>query len=101
MKKAEVYDHVSDAPPARAGSPAPSPCAYRATARSHRLQSILLLCLVSVSATLNGRTLDRPYFYHWDLVPGGRLFFEMGPKPNKEWGAHPEAAPPSVTKAVL
>ncbi len=53
------------------------------------------------SATLNGRTLDRPYFYHSDLIPGGRLFFEMGPKPNKEWGASPEAAPPSVTKAAL
>jgi len=49
------------------------------------------------SATLNGKTLNRPYFHHSDLIPGGRLVFEMGPKPNKEWGAGPEAAPPSVT----
>ena len=49
------------------------------------------------SATMNGKTLNRPYFHHSDLIPGGRLVFEMGPKPNKEWGAVPEAAPPSVT----
>lgn len=49
------------------------------------------------SATLNGKTLNRPYFHHSDLIPGGRLVFEMGPIPNKEWGAGPEAAPPSVT----
>jgi len=49
------------------------------------------------SATLNGETLDKPYFHHADMIPGGRLVFEMGPNPNKQWGAEPEAAPPSVT----
>ena len=53
------------------------------------------------SATLNGKTLNRPYFHHSDLIPGGRLVFEMGPIPNKEWGAGPEAAPPSVTPILM
>lgn len=49
------------------------------------------------SAALNEKTLNRPYFHHSDMIPGGRLVFEMGPKPNKQWGAAPESAPPSVT----
>ncbi len=49
------------------------------------------------SATLNGRPLDKAYFRHSDIISGGRLVFEMGPEPNKQWAATPEAAPPSVT----
>ena len=49
------------------------------------------------SATLNGKPLDKPYFHHADMIPGGRLAFEMGPKPNKQWACEPEAAPPSIT----
>jgi len=49
------------------------------------------------SATLNGKTLNRPYFHHADMIPGGQLVFEMGPSPNKQWGTDPEAVPPSVT----
>ncbi len=49
------------------------------------------------SASLNGKPLDRTYFGHSDIIPGGRLTFEMGPAPNKQWAAAPEAAPPSAT----
>lgn len=49
------------------------------------------------TASLNGKTLDKPYFHHADMIPGGRLVFEMGPKPNERWAAEPEGAPPSVT----
>jgi len=49
------------------------------------------------SATLNGKALNKPYFHHSDLIIGGRLVFEMGPKPNKEWGEGPNKAPPSAT----
>jgi putative alpha-1,2-mannosidase len=38
------------------------------------------------SATLNGRALDKFWFYHRDLVNGGKLVLEMGPEPNKKWG---------------
>jgi predicted alpha-1,2-mannosidase len=38
------------------------------------------------SATLNGQALDNPWFSHDDLVKGGRLIFQMGPRPNKSWG---------------
>lgn len=38
------------------------------------------------SATLNGRPLDKPWFYHRDLVNGGKLVLDMGPEPNKKWG---------------
>jgi putative alpha-1,2-mannosidase len=49
------------------------------------------------SATLNGKPLERAYFHHSALFPGGRLVFEMAATPNKQWAANPEAAPPSVT----
>lgn len=49
------------------------------------------------SATLNGKPLNKTWFRHSDLVPGGQLVFEMGPAPNKKWAANPDAAPPSVT----
>lgn len=49
------------------------------------------------SARLNGVPLDKPWFYHKDLVKGGTLEFVMGPKPNEQWGSKPEHAPPSMT----
>jgi putative alpha-1,2-mannosidase len=39
------------------------------------------------SVSLNGKTLDRPLFHYSDIKPGGKLLFEMGPEPNKKWGA--------------
>jgi predicted alpha-1,2-mannosidase len=50
------------------------------------------------SVTLNGEPLDKPWITHEDIVNGGVLVFEMGSKPNKEWGSEPEAVPPSLTK---
>ncbi|MBE0648352.1 MAG: GH92 family glycosyl hydrolase [Bacteroidales bacterium] len=47
------------------------------------------------SATLNGKPLNKPWFYHSDLVKGGSLILEMGPEPNYSWGSKPEDAPPS------
>ena len=49
------------------------------------------------SATLNGRSLTRPWFYHRELVKGGELELVLGPEPNKEWGSRPEDAPPSMS----
>lgn len=50
------------------------------------------------SATLDGKPLNKPWFYHRELVDGGKLVLQMGSKPNKQWGNTPEAAPPSMTK---
>ena len=49
------------------------------------------------SATLNGTPLNRPWFFHDRLVSGGVLSLNLGPKPNKQWGAQPEDAPPSMS----
>jgi predicted alpha-1,2-mannosidase len=38
------------------------------------------------SATLNGKPLNKPWFYHSELVAGGTLVLQMGSKPNKRWG---------------
>jgi len=46
------------------------------------------------SATLNGKTLNKPWIYHREVVKGGKLVLVMGPEPNKNWGSAPEAAPP-------
>ena len=40
------------------------------------------------SASLNGKPLNKPWFNHEDLVKGGRLVFEMGPKANFTWGTN-------------
>ena len=50
------------------------------------------------SATLNGKPLDKPWFPHSAIANGGRLVFNMGPVPNKNWGSSPEAAPPSLSR---
>ena len=47
------------------------------------------------SATLNGKEWNQPWFSQKDIEKGGRLVLNMGDKPNKSWGASPEATPPS------
>jgi predicted alpha-1,2-mannosidase len=49
------------------------------------------------SVTLNGKRLDRTWLSHDELMAGGTLRFEMGPKPNLKWGTGPGAAPYSMT----
>jgi predicted alpha-1,2-mannosidase len=49
------------------------------------------------SATLNGKPLDKPWFSHADIANGGKLVFNLGPAPNKNWGAAPGTAPPSMS----
>jgi predicted alpha-1,2-mannosidase len=50
------------------------------------------------SAILNGQTWNKPWFNHSDIIHGGHIIFEMGPEPNKEWGASEDAMPPSMGK---
>ncbi len=52
------------------------------------------------SAKLNGQPLHKPWFYHHDLVNGGRLILKMGPKPNKKWGVKVQDAPPSLSTII-
>lgn len=48
------------------------------------------------SARLNGRDWNKPWFGHGELSNGGKLELRMGNRPNKEWGAAPDAVPPSA-----
>jgi predicted alpha-1,2-mannosidase len=48
------------------------------------------------SASLNGKVLNKPWFYHDELVKGGKLTLIMGDKPNEKWGSELGAAPPSM-----
>ncbi len=50
------------------------------------------------SATLNGKPLNKPWFEHADIAKGGDIVFEMGPSPNKQWGASEADAPPSLSR---
>jgi len=50
------------------------------------------------SATLDGEPLEKPWFYHSQLVDGGSLILEMGPEPNRQWGSDPEDVPPSMSR---
>lgn len=49
------------------------------------------------SAVLNGEKLNKPWFYHSELVKGGKLTLIMGDEPNMNWGSAPEDAPPSMS----
>ncbi len=35
------------------------------------------------SVTVNGKKLDTPFLHHSDIINGGEMIFEMGPKPKK------------------
>ncbi|MEN8192805.1 MAG: GH92 family glycosyl hydrolase [Bacteroidota bacterium] len=47
------------------------------------------------SVKLNGETYSKSYINHSDIINGGNLIFEMGDKPNKEWGSSGDNRPPS------
>lgn len=42
------------------------------------------------SASLNGKPLHSSQIAHSDVAKGGKLVFEMGAEPNKQWGIHSE-----------
>lgn len=46
-------------------------------------------------ATFNGKALDTPWFTHQQLMDGGVLELQMGPKPNKTWG---KGASPAISQ---
>lgn len=48
------------------------------------------------SATLDGKSLNKSWFSHKELVDGGKLILQMGDKPNKSWGSDPFLLPPSM-----
>jgi putative alpha-1,2-mannosidase len=50
------------------------------------------------SASLNGNVLNKPWFYHNELVKGGTLKIKMGPNPAYDWGAKSSDAPPSMSE---
>lgn len=51
------------------------------------------------SATLNGRPYLKSFITHKDLMSGGELIFEMGPRPNLNWGSSNSNVPVSEIKA--
>jgi putative alpha-1,2-mannosidase len=46
---------------------------------------------------LNGKSIDQPWFYHEQLIKGGKLTLNMSSNPNKKWGANDTQAPPSMS----
>jgi putative alpha-1,2-mannosidase len=52
------------------------------------------------SVTWNGAPYTRTWIHHRELVLGGRLVFQMGPKPNLTYGAAPQDRPPSGMAAI-
>jgi predicted alpha-1,2-mannosidase len=49
------------------------------------------------SATLNSKPWNKPWFSHSDLISGGKLVLQMGPKANRNWGSSEQDAPPSFS----
>ncbi|RLD43574.1 MAG: glycoside hydrolase family 92 protein [Bacteroidetes bacterium] len=52
------------------------------------------------SAKLDGEKLTKPWFYHSQLVDGGKLVLKMDSEPNKKWGSKVEDAPPSMSSTL-
>jgi predicted alpha-1,2-mannosidase len=48
------------------------------------------------SARLNGKTFDRSFIWHDEIVKGGELVFVMGDQPNKIWATGAESIPPTI-----
>ena len=48
---------------------------------------------------LNGKTYDKNYINHKDIINGGKIVFEMGDKPNKNRGVSNEAKPFSISNS--
>lgn len=48
------------------------------------------------SASLNGEIFNRSWISHEEIIKGGELRFEMGPKPNKLWAAGEDSLPPDL-----
>jgi len=49
------------------------------------------------SATLNGKTWNKPWFSHTDIANGGKLELILGNEPNYNWGNDLKDTPPSAT----
>ncbi len=49
------------------------------------------------SATFNGAPLNKPWFFHKDLVKGAVIKLSMASTPNKKWGSSVRALPPSMS----
>ena len=49
------------------------------------------------SLTVNGQDWNRPWIRFADMARGGSLAYELGAKPNTNWGSNPTNAPPSFT----
>lgn len=50
------------------------------------------------SATMNGTSLNRPWFTHQDIVNGSTLTLKMSNQANTQWGTGEDAAPFSATE---
>ena len=49
------------------------------------------------SVTWNGKPYPKSWLRHADIVQGGKLVFQMGDRPNEQFGAKPADRPPSFT----
>jgi len=49
------------------------------------------------SVTFNGKSYEKLWFRHADIVNGATIVFTMGGEPNKQFGAAEGATPPSLT----
>ncbi|MDR3140211.1 MAG: GH92 family glycosyl hydrolase [Tannerellaceae bacterium] len=52
------------------------------------------------SATLNGKPHNQAWINHSDIVQGGKLVFQMGSRPNKDWGSASNVKPPSMSTPI-
>lgn len=46
---------------------------------------------------LNGQSHAKNFIWFHNISQGGTLHFHLGPMPNKQWGAAPSDAPPSLS----
>jgi predicted alpha-1,2-mannosidase len=52
------------------------------------------------SLTVNGKAWSKPWIRYADVSNGGRLVYNLGSVPNKNWGSAPADAPPSYSEGM-
>jgi putative alpha-1,2-mannosidase len=80
-----------------------SPVFDRVTIRLHNGKTFSIVCKNNSkdnkyvqSIRLDGKSLDRVWFKHSDLVNGGKIELQMSNTPNLKLGADPSTFPPSA-----
>ncbi len=75
-------------------------CGLTCYGKSSRKESPCLVCGKPILASLNKKTYSNSFINFETIQNGGKLEFQLGDRPNKEWASKPENVPYSLSNEV-